>query len=193
MLATAFTRLAGCRVPVQLAPMPGVATTALAAAVSNAGGLGMIGAPMTPLPLLARMLDDLDARTKAPYGVNFLIPFLDPECLALAELAAEQGDPARAMQYYERAIAQMNSAVAPEIETVFLVSAPEHSAINSTIVRDIVRHGGDASQYLQQCDVHHGASLSICASRGSWCWLSNHQLAARILFVRPFCNSKLLP
>lgn len=48
---------------------------------------------------------------------------------------------------FERSIAQMNAAISG-IETVFLITAPEHSAINSTIVRDIVRHGGDASAFV---------------------------------------------
>jgi len=49
---------------------------------------------------------------------------------------------------FERAIAQMNRAMYRNIETIFLVSLPEHSAINSTIVRDIVSNGGDASAFV---------------------------------------------
>jgi pantetheine-phosphate adenylyltransferase len=49
---------------------------------------------------------------------------------------------------YERAIAQVNKAMAPEIESVFLLTAPEHTPINSTIVKDILRHGGDASKFV---------------------------------------------
>jgi pantetheine-phosphate adenylyltransferase len=49
---------------------------------------------------------------------------------------------------YERAIAQINKRMAPEIETVFLLTSPEHTAITSTIVRDILRHKGDASVFL---------------------------------------------
>ena len=49
---------------------------------------------------------------------------------------------------YERAIAQMNKKLYPEIETVFLLTMPEHTPINSSIVRDIIRHGGDASMFL---------------------------------------------
>ena len=49
---------------------------------------------------------------------------------------------------FEKGIAQMNKALAPEIDTVFLLSTPELSAINSTIVRDIIRNGGDASQFV---------------------------------------------
>ena len=49
---------------------------------------------------------------------------------------------------YERAVGQINKAMYPEIETVFLLTMPEHTAINSTIVRDIIRYGGDASRFL---------------------------------------------
>ena len=49
---------------------------------------------------------------------------------------------------FERAIAQVNKAMAPDVESVFLLTSPEHSPINSTIVRDIIRSGGDASLFI---------------------------------------------
>ncbi len=49
---------------------------------------------------------------------------------------------------YERAIAQMNKKICPDVESVFLLTLPENSSITSTIVRDIIRHGGDASEFL---------------------------------------------
>ena len=49
---------------------------------------------------------------------------------------------------YERAIAQVNKKMHPEIESVFLLTLPEHTPINATIIRDIVSHGGDASMFL---------------------------------------------
>ena len=49
---------------------------------------------------------------------------------------------------YERAIAQMNRMLIQDIETVFLLTSPEHSPISSTIVREILKHGGDASQFV---------------------------------------------
>jgi len=51
---------------------------------------------------------------------------------------------------YERAIAQTNKAMYTELESVFLLTLPEHTPINSTIVRDIIRLGGDASQFVPQ-------------------------------------------
>jgi pantetheine-phosphate adenylyltransferase len=49
---------------------------------------------------------------------------------------------------FEKAIAQMNKSMAEEIETIFILPTPELSAINSTIIRDIVRNGGDASRFV---------------------------------------------
>ena len=49
---------------------------------------------------------------------------------------------------FERAIAQVNKALASDIESVFLLTVPEHTPINSTIVRDIIRSGGDASAFV---------------------------------------------
>lgn len=51
---------------------------------------------------------------------------------------------------YERAIAQVNRKMNESIETVFLLTAPEYTPVNSTIVRDILRHGGDARQFLPE-------------------------------------------
>jgi pantetheine-phosphate adenylyltransferase len=49
---------------------------------------------------------------------------------------------------YERAIAQINQTMMPDVETIFILSKPEYSAISSTIVRDILRNHGDASPFL---------------------------------------------
>lgn len=49
---------------------------------------------------------------------------------------------------FERAIAQMNRALVPEIDTVFVVADPALSHISSTIVRDILLYQGDVSQFV---------------------------------------------
>lgn len=49
---------------------------------------------------------------------------------------------------YEKAIAQMNHALAPDVESIFIVSKPGYSSISSTIVRDIMRNNGDVSQFI---------------------------------------------
>ena len=49
---------------------------------------------------------------------------------------------------YEKAIAQINQTMMPEMETIIILSKPEYSAISSTIVRDILRNNGDVSLFL---------------------------------------------
>ena len=48
---------------------------------------------------------------------------------------------------YERAIAQVNRLMT-SIDTVFLLTTPQHTPVNSSIVRDILRHDGDVSQFI---------------------------------------------
>lgn len=51
---------------------------------------------------------------------------------------------------YEKAIADMNKILAPEVETLFLTCAPEYSTISSTIVRDVIRNGGDIRKIVPE-------------------------------------------
>lgn len=44
---------------------------------------------------------------------------------------------------YEYVIAQTNRDIAPEIETIFLLSNPRYGHISSTIVKEVLKHGGD--------------------------------------------------
>lgn len=49
---------------------------------------------------------------------------------------------------YEKTISQVNSTVGDNLETVFLISQPKYSHISSTIVREIIKGGGDADVFL---------------------------------------------
>jgi pantetheine-phosphate adenylyltransferase len=49
---------------------------------------------------------------------------------------------------FERAVGQTNKQLEQRIETVFMLIAPDHSAISSSIVRDIIMNAGDASIFL---------------------------------------------
>ena len=51
---------------------------------------------------------------------------------------------------YERAIAQINQTMMPDVETVLLLSKPEYSAISSTIVRDILRNHGNVAPFVPE-------------------------------------------
>lgn len=49
---------------------------------------------------------------------------------------------------YEKAISQMNLAMQPQVETVFLITDPVYSAISSSIVREIIKYGGNVSRFI---------------------------------------------
>lgn len=49
---------------------------------------------------------------------------------------------------YEKAIADMNRSLDEDIETVFLTCLPKYTSVASTLVRDVIRHGGDVSQFV---------------------------------------------
>ena len=49
---------------------------------------------------------------------------------------------------YEKAIADMNRMLAPDIETLFLTCSPEYSTISSTLVRDVIRNNGNVSLFV---------------------------------------------
>jgi len=49
---------------------------------------------------------------------------------------------------YEKTIADANRTLDPSIETIFLTGEPKYTSVASTIVRDIIRNGGNASPFL---------------------------------------------
>ena len=51
---------------------------------------------------------------------------------------------------YEKAIADMNRSLAHNVETIFLTCLPEFTSVASTLVRDVIRNGGDVSQFLPE-------------------------------------------
>jgi pantetheine-phosphate adenylyltransferase len=51
---------------------------------------------------------------------------------------------------YEKAIADMNRSLDKDIETVFLTCLPQYTSVASTLVRDVIRNGGDARQFLPE-------------------------------------------
>lgn len=51
---------------------------------------------------------------------------------------------------YEQTLAQMTRAMHPELDTVVLLTDPEFAPIHSTVVRDVLSHGGDASPFVPE-------------------------------------------
>ncbi len=51
---------------------------------------------------------------------------------------------------YEKAIADMNRSLDGHVETVFLTCLPKFTSVASTLVRDVIRNGGDVSQFVPE-------------------------------------------
>jgi NAD(P)H-dependent flavin oxidoreductase YrpB (nitropropane dioxygenase family) len=102
MIETRFTQLVGATAPIQVASMPGASTVELVAAVANAGAVGMLGTGMLSPEFLDAELARIAKVTSGVFGVNFLMPFLDPACVAVAARRARiveffYGEPQRAL------------------------------------------------------------------------------------------------
>jgi enoyl-[acyl-carrier protein] reductase II len=97
----------GARFPILQAPMTWIARAQLAAAVSAAGGVGMLECTSSDLAIARREFAAIKAATDAPFGVNLPVRFLkmseEAEAAILAWVAAERvrfvttsaGDPRR--------------------------------------------------------------------------------------------------
>src|SRR5579859_2447287 len=101
MLTTRFTEMVGCSVPIQQAGMGRVSPPQLAAAVSQAGGLGTVAARQAGVVdpcTLAQLMAEVRIRTAQPFGINFL-PSRHPRAL-LTACVAEAAKAARVVEFF---------------------------------------------------------------------------------------------
>lgn len=64
---------------------------------------------------------------------------------------------------YEKAIADMNRSLDDGIETIFLTCLPKYTSVASTLVRDVIRNGGDVTQFVPDTvlrSIKEGSALS---------------------------------
>jgi NAD(P)H-dependent flavin oxidoreductase YrpB (nitropropane dioxygenase family) len=103
MLTTRFTKMVGCSVPIQQAGMGPVSPPQLAAAVSQAGGLGTVaarqGGGMVDPCRLSDLLAEVRASTSQPFGINFL-PSRHYTRPLLTACVAEAAKAARVVEFF---------------------------------------------------------------------------------------------
>ena len=51
---------------------------------------------------------------------------------------------------YERPIANLNHSLEPGVETVFILASEKYASLSSTIIREVIRYGGDVSSYVPE-------------------------------------------
>ena len=90
-MKTRVTELLGIEQPIIQGAMAWIADARLAAAVSNAGGLGIIACGSAPLSWVREQVELARTLTDKPFGVNIML--MNPEAPQLAELLAELRGP----------------------------------------------------------------------------------------------------
>lgn len=88
-MKTKITKLLGIEYPILQGGMAWVAEHQLAAAVSNAGGLGIIGAASAPAQIVREEIRKCKALTDKPFGVNIML--LNPNADEVARIVVEEG------------------------------------------------------------------------------------------------------
>lgn len=88
-MKTKITELLGIEYPIIQGGMAWVAEHKLAAAVSNAGGLGLIGAASAPPEVVRDEIRKCRALTEKPFGVNVML--LNPNADEVAKIIVEEG------------------------------------------------------------------------------------------------------
>jgi len=151
-LRTAVCDLLGIKYPVLQGGMAWVATAKLAAAVSNAGGLGIIGAGNMPADLLRQEIKICRSLTSNPFGVN--IYYLSPSVREIVEVVIEEkvpvvttgaGNPGKDMSRFK----------AEGIKVVPVVSAV-------ALAKRLVRAGADAIiAEGMECGGHTGVTTTM--------------------------------
>ncbi|MDE6937665.1 MAG: nitronate monooxygenase, partial [Lachnospiraceae bacterium] len=88
-MQTEVTRLLGIEYPIIQGGMAWVAEYHLAAATSNAGGLGLIGAASAPAEWVREQIQEAKKLTDRPFGVNIML--MSPYADEVAKIVAEEG------------------------------------------------------------------------------------------------------
>src|SRR5262245_66337788 len=94
MLHTRLTEEYGLELPFISAGMGFIALPELASAVSNAGGLGLLGVGASPPPVTHSMIRAIKSQTSRPFGVNFIVEETDFGSLTTdehIEISIEEG------------------------------------------------------------------------------------------------------
>ncbi len=146
MIETAFTRLFGLRYPLMQAPMGSVSSPELVAAVSQAGGMGMLAVAGLPPDLVRQQIRRVRALTDQPFGINLLLPVYQP---GQAEVCIEERVPLLSL-YWGDPTAQVSAAHQAGVKVMIQVgSAQDAQAAKAAGVDLIVAQGVEAGGHVR--------------------------------------------
>lgn len=143
-MKTRITELLGIETPIIQGGMAWVAESRLAAAVSAAGGFGIIGSATAPAEVVAKMIKEIKETTDKPFGINIML--MSPYAAEVAALAAEEkvaavttgaGNPSQYMKMWKDA----NVKVMPVVASVAMAKLLERAGADA-IIAEGMESGG---------------------------------------------------
>lgn len=135
-MKTKITELLGIECPIIQGGMAWVAESNLAAAVSNAGGLGLIGAANAPAEWVREQIRNVKAQTDKPFGVNIML--MSPFAPEIAKIIVEEkvpvvttgaGNPEKYVAMWKEAGAK----VIPVVASVAMAKRMERCGVDAVV------------------------------------------------------------
>lgn len=170
-MQTEVTRLLGIKYPIIQGGMAWVAEYHLAAAVSNAGGLGLIGAASAPAQWVREQIQKAKELTDKPFGVNIML--MSPYADEVAKIVAEEGvkvvttgagNPEKYMKMWKEA----GVRVVPVVASVALAKRMERCGADALVAEgcEAGGHIGESTTMVLVPQVVDAVSIPVIAAGG---------------------------
>ena len=171
MMKTRITELLGIEYPIIQGGMAWVAEHNLAAAVSEAGGLGLIGAANAPAEVVREEIRKTKELTKKPFGVNIML--MSPYADEIAKVVVEEhikvvttgaGNPGKYMKMWKDA----GIKVIPVVASVALAKMMEKAGADAVVAEGTESGGhiGEATTMTLVPQVADAVSIPVIAAGG---------------------------
>ena len=170
-MKTEITKLLGIQYPVIQGGMAWVAEHNLAAAVSNAGGLGIIGAASAPPEIVRQEIRKCKELTDKPFGVNVML--LNPNAEEVAKIVVEEGvrvvttgagNPSKYMELWRNA----GVKVIPVVASVAMAKLMERAGADAVVAEGMESGGhiGSATTMTLVPQVADAVQIPVIAAGG---------------------------
>lgn len=170
-MKTRITELLGIEYPIIQGGMAWVAEYHLAAAVSNAGGLGLIGAASAPAEIVREQIRKAKELTDKPFGVNIML--MNPNAEDVAKVVVEEGvkvvttgagNPAKFMPMFKEA----GVKVIPVVASVAMAKMMERAGADAVVAEGMESGGhiGSATTMTLVPQVVDAVSIPVIAAGG---------------------------
>ena len=170
-MKTEITELLGIQYPIIQGGMAWVGTWELASAVSEAGGLGIIGSGGAPAEWVKDQIQQVKKHTDKPFGVNLML--MNPDADKLAQIIAEEhvevvttgaGNPEKYMKMWKEA----GVKVVPVVASVALARRMERSGADAVIAEGTESGGhiGETTTMVLVPQVVDAVSIPVIAAGG---------------------------